>query len=36
MGVAQGGSGAARSPPRRDMVHLGDIYDSLGKEQGSL
>lgn len=35
-GAGQGGCGAACSPPGRDVVRLGDIYDSLGKEQGSL
>lgn len=35
-GAAWGGCGAACSPPGRDMVRLGDICDSLGKEQGSL
>lgn len=35
-GAAQQGCGAACSPPERDMVRLGDVYDSLGKEQGSL
>lgn len=34
--AVQGGCGAAWAPPGRDVVRLGDIYDSLGKEQGSL